>query len=269
MPKSSALLSAQPRPKFSRCTGRFPHIPFIRSTRKDTPHRLNVLDPSNPRVLFVASYSCSSAAPRGLGKIHLPPFTMSKRRVALITASSAGLGASTAKLFASSGFNVVINYRSSQGKAEKIIQDILQDHASARKNGITNGDVHVMSSLHPERQPHCIAVQADMSRREDIAQLVTSTVEVMSRLDVVVSNHGWTRIRNFSDLDDNVDEDDWDTCYNMNVKSHLYLFHAARPYLEATNGTFISVASLAGVVPSGSSIVCLCPFSRYSVGIPP
>jgi NAD(P)-dependent dehydrogenase (short-subunit alcohol dehydrogenase family) len=77
----------------------------------------------------------------------------------------------------------------------------------------------------------------------------------MGRLDLVVSNQGWTRIRNFYDLDENVDEGDWDRCFNMNVKSHLFLFHAARKHLEKSGGSFITVASLAGVKPSGSSVV--------------
>ncbi|OQD84170.1 hypothetical protein PENANT_c014G11376 [Penicillium antarcticum] len=68
----------------------------------------------------------------------------------------------------------------------------------------------------------------------------------MGRLDVVVSNGGWTRIRNLDDLDQNVDENDWDQCFNINVKSHLFLLHAARKYLDETQGSFVTVASVAG-----------------------
>lgn len=63
-------------------------------------------------------------------------------------------------------------------------------------------------------------------------------------------------MRQFDSLDDNVDESDWNTCFNMDVKLHLYPFHAARSYLAHVNGSFVIVASLAGVIPSGSSIVC-------------
>jgi NAD(P)-dependent dehydrogenase (short-subunit alcohol dehydrogenase family) len=95
-----------------------------------------------------------------------------------------------------------------------------------------------------------------MSQPQEIQRLMDETVSAMGRLDVVISNQGWTRMRNFDDLDDNVDETDWDGCFNMNVKSHLWLFHAAKPHLNKTEGSFVSVASLAGVIPSGSSIVC-------------
>jgi len=79
-------------------------------------------------------------------------------------------------------------------------------------------------------------------------------VKVMGRLDLVVSNQGWTKMRNFFDLDDNMEESDWDTCFNMNVKSHLWLFHATRKYLNESEGSFVTTASVAGVVPSGSSM---------------
>ncbi|KAF7529439.1 hypothetical protein G7054_g9857 [Neopestalotiopsis clavispora] len=40
----------------------------------------------------------------------------------------------------------------------------------------------------------------------------------------------------------------------MNVKSHLWLMHAARKHLDETEGAFITTASLAGVSHSGSSL---------------
>lgn len=153
-------------------------------------------------------------------------------KVVLVTASSAGLGAVTANAFARNGFRVAINYYSNKDKAEKLRTEI-------------------------EKTTACIAIRADMTKHEDVQQLVEDVVESFGRLDVVVSNQGWTRIRAFADLKDNVDEDDWDRCFDVNVKSHMRLFHLAAPHLRRTEGAFVSVASLAGVIPSGSSIVSL------------
>ncbi|KAF2158257.1 short-chain dehydrogenase [Myriangium duriaei CBS 260.36] len=160
-----------------------------------------------------------------------------ERKVALISASSAGLGAATAKVLAAAGFRVVINYNSSAEKAQALVREI---QGQLDDQSVTS--------------PRCIAIQADVSQRDGIKHLVEKTIEAMHRLDVVVSNQGWTRMRRFYDLDENVDEDDWDMCFRMNVKSHLFLFHATKPFLASTNGVFITVASLAGVVPSGSSL---------------
>ncbi|TVY38131.1 Granaticin polyketide synthase putative ketoacyl reductase, partial [Lachnellula occidentalis] len=173
----------------------------------------------------------------------IPYFQMplSRNSVALITASSAGLGAATAKALAASGVRVVINYNSNQAKADTILQE-LQDLQPTS------------SSTEKETTPRFHAIRADVSQRSSLFSLIEETVKVMGRLDLLVSNHGWTKIRDFADLDDNVEESDWDTCFNMNVKSHLWAFHAARKYLDESEGSFITTASLAGVVPSGSSV---------------
>ena len=170
----------------------------------------------------------------------MPPL-LSHQSVALVTASSAGLGAATAKALASSGVRVVVNYFSSPEKADSLIKELEQ----------------LDPKLTPEKPqtPRFIAIKADVSQQSELIRLVDESVAAMGRLDLVVSNHGWTRIRNFYDLDENVDEGDWDRCFNMNVKSHLFLFHAARKHLEKSGGSFITVASLAGVKPSGSSVV--------------
>ncbi|KAK4451634.1 NAD(P)-binding protein [Podospora aff. communis PSN243] len=138
--------------------------------------------------------------------------------VALITAGTAGLGADTARLFAKSGIRVVVNYHSDTDRAFKLLDEL-------------------QTISPPELQKafnfHC--VKGDLSQKSDIINIVDETVACMGRLDVVFSNGGWTRLRDITDLDDNVDEEDWDRCFNM-------------------NGVFITTASLAGVKFSGSSL---------------
>lgn len=169
--------------------------------------------------------------------------------VVLITASSAGLGAATARAFAAKGVNVVVNYLNSREKAEKLVQELSTLDPRPPK-ALQSGGVADSTN------PRFIAIQADLSKKSEIIRLVAETQTQMGRLDAVVSNQGWTRMRDFFNLDDNVDEGDWDMCFNINVKSHLFLFHAAREYLDNAKGAFVSVASLAGVKPSGSSVVC-------------
>jgi len=171
----------------------------------------------------------------------MPPLK-ANHSVALVTASSAGLGAATAKALAAAGVRVVINYFASPEKAEKLLQELEPLGPD------------LMTGREPVETPRFIAIKADVSQRSELIRLVEETVATMGRLDLVVSNQGWTRMRNFFDLDENVDESDWDKCFNMNVKSHLFLFHAARKHLEKSEGSFITTASLAGVKPSGSSV---------------
>lgn len=162
-------------------------------------------------------------------------------KVALVTASSAGLGAAAVKALATH-FRVVVNYHSRREKADQVIQEASQIPATYTLSDAT--------------QPRFHAIQADVQQKSEIQRLVAETVEKFGRLDVVVSNAGWTRLTNFFDLDQQVNEDDWDKCFNVNVKSHLWLLYAAKPYLEKSEGggAFVTVASLAGVRPSGSSL---------------
>jgi NAD(P)-dependent dehydrogenase (short-subunit alcohol dehydrogenase family) len=162
--------------------------------------------------------------------------------VALVTASSAGLGAATARALATCGVRVIINYHSSQDKAETLLKDL---EALAP-----------ISNKSSTQLPRFIAIKADVSQRSELIRLVDESVAAMGRLDLVVSNQGWTRMRDFFNIDENVEESDWDKCFNMNVKSHLFLFHASKRYLLESGGAFITTASLAGVKPSGSSVVC-------------
>lgn len=167
----------------------------------------------------------------------------SSLKVALVTASSAGLGAAIAKVLAAN-MRVIINYSSNAQRAELVQEEM---------SNIAGSDSFINDR--GEKQPRFAAIRADLANRADIKRLVAETVSVMGRLDVVVSNGGWTRIRKFEDLDQNVDVEDWDRCYEINVKSHLYLLHEARVHLDAAQGSFVTVASVAGVKPSGSSIV--------------
>ncbi|KAK3724420.1 hypothetical protein LTR37_001044 [Vermiconidia calcicola] len=194
---------------------------------------------------------------------------MAFQRVALITAGTAGLGAQVARILAPD-FRVVcrykvVNYANNQSRAQSLLEEL---------NGIPN-------TSQGAEKPRFEAIQADVGDRDAIKRLVEDTVAKFGRLvcsseagvlrhyphfskeieqtdsalwDVVVSNHGWTRITNFADLDEGMPEEDWDKCFIYNVKSHLWLLHAARTELDKTEGAFITTASLAGVKPSGSSL---------------
>ena len=149
--------------------------------------------------------------------------------VALITAGSAGLGAAASKLFSRSGYRVIINYSSNTERAEKLLAEL-------------SGDGHK-------------TIKADLATRTDVERLVKDAVAASGRLDVVFSNGGWTAFRDTTRLDDNVFDEDWDRAFVMNVKSHVWLLHAAEAHLAKQDGAFITTASLAGVNGMGSSLV--------------
>jgi 3-oxoacyl-[acyl-carrier protein] reductase len=88
---------------------------------------------------------------------------------------------------------------------------------------------------------------ADVTKSAEVKALVEAAVQRYGRLDVMVSNAGWTH-RNQPALD--VSEDDFDKCYAINVKSiYLATIHATPVFRSLGGGSFINIASTAGVRP--------------------
>ncbi|KAF7525000.1 hypothetical protein PCG10_005351 [Penicillium crustosum] len=164
-------------------------------------------------------------------------------RVALVTGASRGVGAAVARALAAQGnTRIVINYHNNAKAANQLIAEL-----SELRSQSSDGTVD-------SQGPWFTAIQADIASRVEMTRLVQQTVDRMGRLDIVVSNVGWTRMTDFMNLEDADNEADWDRCFDVNVKSHFRLFRACQPYLESSEGVFIATASVAGVKPSGSSL---------------
>ncbi|KAI9710513.1 MAG: hypothetical protein M1820_002649 [Bogoriella megaspora] len=163
---------------------------------------------------------------------------MAAQKVALVTAGTAGLGAQVARVLAPD-FRVVVNYANNSDRAASLLTEL---------SSIPNTSQHQLST------PRFHSIQADVSSKTSLQSLVRETLYTMGRLDVVVSNHGWTRLTNFANLSEGLNDDDWDRCFAFNVKSHLWLMAECRDELDKNEGCFITTASIAGVKPSGSSL---------------
>lgn len=85
-------------------------------------------------------------------------------KTALVTGSSRGIGADTARYFAAAGANVVINYRSKAPRAEKLVAELAEQGTSA------------------------IAVGADLTDAESVAAMMQQIRERFGSLDVLVLN---------------------------------------------------------------------------------
>ncbi|CAK7234533.1 hypothetical protein SEUCBS140593_008975 [Sporothrix eucalyptigena] len=153
---------------------------------------------------------------------------------------SAGLGAAAALQFARSGYSVIINYCNNETRAENTLAALNAIHATA----VTNSDLPAKHAV----------IRANLEQRDDVEQLARKAYAIHSRLDVIFSNGGWTQFRDTRWLSDNAYDEDWDRIFTANVKSHMWLLHAAETYLAEHNGAFITTASLAGVRGIGSSL---------------
>lgn len=89
--------------------------------------------------------------------------------------------------------------------------------------------------------------QADMTNSAQVKALVGEALRLHGKLDVMVNNAGWTH-RNRPMLE--VSEDEFDKVYAINVKSiYLSTIHAVPVFRANGGGSFINIASTAGVRP--------------------
>ncbi|MFE9406189.1 SDR family NAD(P)-dependent oxidoreductase [Streptomyces sp. NPDC006530] len=150
---------------------------------------------------------------------------MSEARVALITGSSSGIGAATARRLAASGVRVVINSRSPEA-GEKLAAEL----------------------------PGARYLQADVAVDGEAERLVQGVIDAFGRLDILVNSAGTTRFIPHDDLAA-ASPEVWRDIFDVNVLGVWQTITAAAPHLKASGaGAVVTVSSQAGVRPNGSSI---------------
>ncbi|MBW6351823.1 SDR family NAD(P)-dependent oxidoreductase, partial [Pseudomonas aeruginosa] len=87
---------------------------------------------------------------------------MKMKKTAIITGSSRGLGAKIAITLLEKGYNVVVNYKQNKDKAEKLIRNYNQSKA--------------------------IAIQADVTDRNDVNQMIQTATQHFGKIDIVINN---------------------------------------------------------------------------------
>ena len=153
-------------------------------------------------------------------------------KVAIVSGGSRGIGASIVETLASSGFDVVLNYRFSADNANDI--------ASKFSNVVT--------------------FQADVSDHAQVKSLVDFTISKFGRIDLLVNNAGIDFIYTLSDTSDS----DFDTVLRNNLYSAFYLSKEVSPYMiNAKSGLIINISSIWGIV--GAS--CEMAYSVSKAGL--
>lgn len=153
-----------------------------------------------------------------------------KDKVAIITGSSAGLGASVAIGLAQKGINIVINYSKSKEKAEEI------------------------EKICKEYQVETLCVKGDVAADDNCVHLVNETIKKFKKVDILVNNAGTTKFANHQKLDALTDQDFIDI-YKVNVVGPYQMIRAVEPYMKKQKfGSVVNVSSIAGKTGIGSSI---------------
>ena len=148
-------------------------------------------------------------------------------RVAIVTGASKGIGAAIAKGLAAEGAAVVVNYSSSKADGEKVTKEITSAGGKA------------------------IAVQANVSKKEEIERLFVEAKKAFGRLDILVNNAG---VYEFSPIE-NVTEEHFYKQFNLNVLGTLLASQAAAKQFDGAGGNIINVSSVVSTLGIPQSAV--------------
>ncbi|MCA1613639.1 MAG: 3-oxoacyl-ACP reductase FabG [Acidobacteria bacterium] len=141
-------------------------------------------------------------------------------KVALVTGASSGIGRATAELLAACGAAVAVNYHRNEAGARAAVEAI----------GGAGG--------------RAVAVQADVTRFDDVRELVDRTANELGPVDILVNNAG-SLVERLKLLE--LTEEKWDAVIGLNLKSAFLCAQAVAPsMIERRRGAIVNVSSVAG-----------------------
>ena len=141
-----------------------------------------------------------------------------KDKVAIVGASSKGLGKAVALGLAREGAKLTVCARGKRD-LDKTADEIVKE---------TNADV--------------LAIECDMSKSDDIKKLVDETIKKYSRIDIVVNNAGGPPTGGFLDFS----LEDWQKAIELNLFSTIALSKLALPCMKEQKwGRIINITSVA------------------------
>lgn len=144
-------------------------------------------------------------------------------RVVIVTGASSGIGEAAARAFGRAGDRVVLVAR----RADRL------------------------AALAAEI-PESIAVPADLTRREDISQIVEAAMAHYGKIDVLVNNAGLGRY----DWLERLPEEDILAQIEVNLIAPILLTRAVLPFMQAQGyGVIINVGSVAGKIATPTTTI--------------
>jgi 3-oxoacyl-[acyl-carrier protein] reductase len=147
--------------------------------------------------------------------------------VAVVTGASKGIGASIAEHLAAEGASVVVNYSSSKSAADAVVKRIQDKGGKAA------------------------AIQADVSKPDDIKRLFAQTKNVYGKLDVLVNNAG---IYEFQPLE-SITPEHFHKQFNLNVLGLILATQEAVKLIGPAGGSIINISSIVGPMPLQNAAV--------------
>ena len=142
-------------------------------------------------------------------------------RVVLVTGGTRGTGEAIVRDFASKGYDVIINFLNSLGKAENLKLEL---------EGRCNVNIY--------------PIKADLSKEEDIEFLVNESYRLAGRIDVLVNNAAIVYDKDFYERTSN----DWKETLDVNLIAPFLLSkYIGKKMFEEKSGSIINISSTNGM----------------------
>ena len=137
--------------------------------------------------------------------------------IILVTGASRGIGRKIAQSLAEKGNIVIANYNKSEEAAQKLKEE--------------NQNIEIY--------------KADVSKREDVHQMIEYVINKYGKIDVLINNAGISENKLFTDVTD----EDWQKIINTNLYSVFCVTQEALPsMIHNKKGCIINISSVWGVV---------------------
>ena len=149
---------------------------------------------------------------------------MASTKAALVTGGATGIGRAAVLALARAGYDVALNYGSSEAAAR-------QTAADAEKFSIKT-----------------LLLKCDVSDEAGVRKMIKQIEEQFGRLDVLVNNAGTTAAWKPKDLD-SLSLEEWDRVFAVNVRGLFQVTRAAVSMLKKSNGCVVNTASIVGLRP--------------------
>ncbi len=140
-----------------------------------------------------------------------------KNKVAIITGGRRGMGRTHALTLAKAGAKVVISDISLED-CQKVVQEVKKQGGEA------------------------MAVECDVTKKEQVDIMVKKTIEVFGKIDILVNNAGILQFKPFLELT----EQDWDKTLSVNLKGYFLCAQAcAKEMVKQKSGVIVNITSIA------------------------
>ncbi|MER8460123.1 SDR family oxidoreductase [Mesorhizobium sp. M1300] len=156
-------------------------------------------------------------------------------KVAIVTGSATGVGATCAIDLAARGWNVTINYSRSKKEAD-------ETYVKVKEQGV-----------------EAIVVQADVGQDADCRKLAAETMSEWGRIDGLINNAATTKFQKAGDLED-VTPEDFDRIFRVNATGAFMMSRAVFPAMRKQweqsreRGAIVNVSTNATLIGNGSSL---------------